>query len=67
MFDSLWNLKVMPSALFYVWRAFSNRLTTKQNLHKRGVSLGDTLCVLCGREEETVVHILLSCRESIKV
>ena len=67
MFGSLWNLKVMPSATFFVWRAFSNRLATKQNLHKRGVFLGDTLCALCGTEEETTTHILLSCRESSKV
>ena len=57
----------MPSAMFYVWRAFSNRLATKQNLLKRGVSLGDSLCVLCGREEETIAHTLLTCRESCKV
>ena len=50
-----------------MWRALSNRIATKQNLHKMGVSLGDTLCVLCGREEETIAHILLSCRESSKV
>ena len=53
----------MPSALFYVWRVFSNGLATKQNLYKMGVSLGDTLCVLCGREEETTSHILISCME----
>jgi len=67
VFGSLWNLKAMPSALFYVWRALLNRIATKQNLHKRGVTLGDTLCVLCGREEETTTHILLLCRESSKV
>ena len=25
VFEHLWDLKVMPSALFYMWRAFSNR------------------------------------------
>ncbi|XP_068477142.1 uncharacterized protein [Phaseolus vulgaris] len=67
VFGSLWNLKVMPSAMFFVWRAFSNRLATKQNLHKRGVILGATLCALCGTEEESTAHILLSCKESSKV
>lgn len=67
MFEHLWNLKVMPSTLFYVWRALSNRIATKQNLHKRGVTSGDTLCVFCGREEETTSHILVSWKESIKV
>ena len=67
MFEYLWNLKVMPSAQFYVWRALSDRISTKQNLHKRGEILGDTLCVLCGREEESTSHILVSCKVSIKV
>jgi len=57
----------MPSALFFVWRALWNRIAIKQNLRKRGVPLGDTLCALCGREEETSSHILLLCRESSKV
>jgi len=29
--------------------------------------MGDTLCVSCGREEETTSHILVSCKESNKV
>jgi len=67
VFEHLWDLKVMPSALFYVWRAFSNRIATKQNLQRRGVATGDNLCVLCGKEEETTSHILVSCEESSKV
>ena len=66
-FEHLWDLKVMPSALFYAWRAFSNRIATKQNLQRRGVAMEDTLCVLCGKEEETTSHILVLCEESIKV
>ena len=67
MFEYLWNLKVMPSAQFYVWRALSDRIASKQNLQKRGVLLGDTLCVLCGREEESTSHVLVSCKVSINV
>jgi len=29
MFEYLWNLKVMPSTQFYVWRALSDRIATK--------------------------------------
>ena len=57
VFEHLWGLKVMPSTLFYVWRALSNRIATKQNLQRRGVVMEDTLCVLCGKEEETTTHI----------
>jgi len=67
VFEHLWDLKVMPSAMFYVWRAFSNRIATKQNLQRRGVAMGDNLCVLCGKEEETTSHILVSCEVSTKV
>ena len=67
VFEYLWNLKVMPSAQFYVWRALSNRIATKMNLHKRGVLLGDTICVLCGREEDSTSHILVTCDVSTKV
>jgi len=66
VFEILWNLKVMPSAKFFVWRALSDRLATKQNFQRRGVILGDILCVFCGKEEETCSHILVSCEESIK-
>jgi len=57
----------MPSTQFYVWRALSNRIATKMNLHKRGVLLGDTICVLCGRKEESTPHILVTCDVSTKV
>jgi len=32
-----------------------------------GVMVGDTLCVFCGKEEESTSHILVSCKVSIKV
>jgi len=67
MFAYLWNLKVMSSTQFYVWRALSDRITTKLNLYKRGVMLTDTLCVLCRREEEFISHILVSCKVSTTV
>jgi len=67
VFEYLWNLKVMPSTQFYVWMALLDIVATKQNLHKRGATLEDTLCVLCGREEESTSHILVLCKVSIKV
>jgi len=48
-FAHLWNLKVMLSTQFYVWRALSDRITTKLNLHKRGLTLSETLCARKGR------------------
>ena len=67
VFAYLWNLKVMPSTQFYVWRALSDRIATMLNLYKRRVMLTNTLCVLCKREEESISHILVSCKVSILV
>ena len=52
------------SAQFFTWRAMLNRIATKQKLFIRGVQLGDTLCTLCGRKEETTSDILISCNIS---
>jgi len=67
VFAYLCNLKVMSSVQSYVWRTLTDRITTKQNLHKRGVMVGDTLCVFCGKEEESTSHNLVSCKVSIEV
>ena len=66
-FAHLWNLKVMSSTQLYLWRALSDRIATKLNLHKRGLTLRDTLYALCGREEESTSHILVSCKVSTTV
>ena len=36
-------------------------------MHKRGLTLRDTLCALCGREKESTSHILVSCKVSTTV
>ncbi|GAU46898.1 hypothetical protein TSUD_296770 [Trifolium subterraneum] len=51
-FDSFLWLKVVPLKVnIFIWRLFLNRLSTKDNLHKRGV-LDDSqiMCAtLCGK------------------
>ncbi|XP_076933961.1 uncharacterized protein LOC143600047 [Bidens hawaiensis] len=38
-----------------------NRIPTKDALIRRGISVGDGLCSLCGSEEESVTHLFTSC------
>jgi len=57
-FFVLWSLKVTTPLFGGI---FSNKIATKQNLFKMGVILRDTLCALCGREEETTSHNLITC------
>ena len=44
----------------FLWRALNNLLPTRKNLKRRGV-VTETLCPLCGREEEDVAHVLWNC------
>jgi hypothetical protein len=43
-----------------MWKACHNILPTKVNLIKRGM-VSDSLCPLCEREEEMLLHVLWSC------
>lgn len=44
----------------FLWRALNNLLPTKTNLYKRGV-IKESLCPICGLEEETISHALWDC------
>lgn len=56
----IWRIKAPPKVLNLVWRALSNCLPTKINLHAKFV-LVTTTCPICSGEEETVLHALVVC------
>jgi len=61
MFIVLWGYFIPPSAQGFAWRALQDRIVIKQNLVTRSIHVVDSLCVLCGSEEETTSHLLISC------
>ncbi|PWA75320.1 reverse transcriptase domain, Reverse transcriptase zinc-binding domain protein [Artemisia annua] len=44
-----------------VWRAGLNRLPTKVELVKRGISLDNLSCPLCDADQETAMHLFTGC------
>ncbi|KAL8146995.1 hypothetical protein AgCh_004640 [Apium graveolens] len=56
----IWRIKAPPKVLNLVWRALSNCLPTKTNLHAKFVPL-TTTCPICSGEEETVLQALVGC------
>jgi hypothetical protein len=44
----------------FLWKACQNILPTKENLYRRHITQ-DSLCPICGREDETHVHIMWNC------
>lgn len=61
---SLWNNWLPQKICFNAWRVALTRLPTRSNLEKRGIILLSNLCMLCGEEEETEVHIFTSCSKT---
>jgi len=61
IFSRLWRCKVVPSDVLTAWRMLDNKLATRVNLERRGVSVENSLCCLCGKEDESYRHLFFNC------
>lgn len=68
-FRTLCNSTVQTKIKAFGWRAFLNRLATKDQLIKRGLFLvnHEGLCVLCLQSEEDLNHLFFDCSVSKKI
>ncbi|XP_058742102.1 uncharacterized protein LOC131614547 [Vicia villosa] len=66
---NIWNIKVPSKILFFCWRFIHNRIATKDNLVSRGIlnEEGDSFCVLCDSEEETLMHLFSECEMTLSI
>lgn len=55
--QQIWSAEIYPKTKHFIWRALHGGLAVRSQLAKRGISL-DTMCPMCGEEEETIVHML---------
>ena len=60
VWNKIWSLNVPPKVRTFLWRACSNCLPTRDNLHQRRVSV-EPHCEICHHKSETVSHILWEC------
>jgi ribonuclease HI len=56
----LWRLNIPNAEKVFFWRACQNILPTRDNLVRKKI-IDDAGCPICGREDETISHILWSC------
>lgn len=65
----LWRDDVPSKALIFTWRLLLDRISTREELFKRGVltSTRDLCCVLCFKEIETTTHLFCRCEFTKKV
>ncbi|PWA80185.1 RNA-directed DNA polymerase, eukaryota, Reverse transcriptase zinc-binding domain protein [Artemisia annua] len=56
-----WNSWVPRKINVCAWRVSLNRLPTKDNLMRRGIALSSSVCLFCGKDEESRDHCFLLC------
>ena len=56
----IWQIREPKVVQTFIWKACQNVLPTKENLFRRHITQ-DSLCPMCGREDETPVHIMWNC------
>jgi len=61
----VWNNFVPPSRSFVFWRLAHDKLSTDENLRKRGCKIV-SICCLCHQHEETSTHLFFRCPETQK-
>ena len=62
MYESFWRINAQPLSYFTAWRVMEDKISTKANLERRGISIGSNICCLCEEDEETTSHLFCSCR-----
>jgi len=66
-FKHLWMSKALPKVLTMAWRVLLERLPTRVNLSRRGVTVSTSNCALCHGWEESNQHLFLECKISYQV
>lgn len=69
VFGGIWKSLAPLKVVVFSWKAFHNRIPTKDNLRIRNVLPGETTTfyVWCGGVEESMVHLFLHCDLAMEV
>ncbi len=62
----LWAIRAPNKVKIFLWLAARNRIPTVDLLAKRGW-VGPSICCMCGRDSETLEHLLFRCAFAIEV
>ena len=57
-----WNSFVPIKVNTFTWRLGLNKISTRDNLDKRGIDIHSLLCPVCDLEIESVGHLFFSCQ-----
>ena len=66
LWKTIWSLNIPQKIKFFAWKASRDILASKQNLAKRKIT-ENGVCELCGKEEESICHLLWLCDHAKEV
>lgn len=66
VWKNLWSLMLPAKVRNFIWRAVKNVLPTADNLWQKKI-IHDTICQVCKRQAESIVHVLFKCKVVRKV
>ncbi|KAG5542399.1 hypothetical protein RHGRI_022065 [Rhododendron griersonianum] len=66
MWKRIWQMRAPAKIKMFLWRCLHNIVPVNRVLTQRQLPV-DPICPLCGLEEETPSHMLLSCARASKV
>lgn len=58
----VWHVNLPPKIKTFAWKALKNGIAAKSLLHVRGLTV-DVVCPMCGEGEESIMHMLVKCKE----
>ncbi|XP_058760864.1 uncharacterized protein LOC131634228 [Vicia villosa] len=62
LLKAMWELKIPPKMKVFAWRFFIEKIPSKDELLKRGVtSIINKDCVFCGNHPEVISHLFFNC------
>jgi hypothetical protein len=66
VWSKIWALKHWPKITLFLWLVTHSSILTWDNLSKWGF-VGPSICMLCGKEAETMNHLLNTCSYTAQV
>ena len=61
-----WKIRCPPKIRHFLWQLLSGCIAVMKNLKARGIQ-GDTCCVRCGNQEESINHVFFECPQARQV
>lgn len=61
LWDQIWDLNCPNKTKHSIWRFTHNSHPLRRNFARRGMKL-DTVCPVCGRQEEDGAHLFFKCK-----